>query len=65
MSTYATTLGQTPYDDIGLLGEFDVVVLGGGPAGIAAAATAGEAGFNTLLYPFAASKPVQRSSSLR
>lgn len=49
MSTYATTLGQTPYDDIGLLGEFDVVVLGGGPAGIAAATTAGEAGFNTLL----------------
>ena len=49
MSTYATTLGQIPYDDIGLLGEFDVVVLGGGPAGIAAAATAGEAGFNTLL----------------
>ena len=41
MSTYATTLGQTPYDDIQLLGEFDVVVLGGGPAGIAAAATAG------------------------
>jgi hypothetical protein len=35
---------QTP-----VLGEFDVVVLGGGPAGIAAAAAAAQAGQRTLL----------------
>jgi len=49
MSVYTITLGRDPYDDIGLLGEFDVVVLGGGPAGIAAATTASESGWNTLL----------------
>lgn len=49
MSNYMTTLRQATYSDIGLLGEFDVVVLGGGPAGIAAATTSGEAGLNTLL----------------
>src|SRR5258705_4176524 len=32
-----------------VLGEFDVVVLGGGPAGIAAAASAARAGAKTLL----------------
>src|SRR3954453_22522463 len=32
-----------------VLGEFDVVVLGGGPAGIAAAVAAGRAGRSTLL----------------
>lgn len=49
MTVYKATLGQAHYEDIGLLGEFDVVVLGGGPAGIAAATTSGEAGFKTLL----------------
>ena len=32
-----------------ILGEFDVVVLGGGPAGIAAAAAAGRTGRSTVL----------------
>lgn len=49
MSSFTPTLGKTTYNELGLLGEFDIVVLGGGPAGISAATTAGEAGFNTLL----------------
>ncbi|MEM1384426.1 MAG: FAD-dependent oxidoreductase [Pseudomonadota bacterium] len=41
----------TDHDHMGLplFGQFDIVVLGGGPAGIAAAATASEAGHNTRL----------------
>ncbi len=43
-STIAEPGRQTP-----VLGEFDVVVLGGGPAGIAAAAAAGKSGRSTVL----------------
>ncbi|MEM6824847.1 MAG: FAD-dependent oxidoreductase [Pseudomonadota bacterium] len=49
MSQYLATLGTGSYGRLGLFGSFDVVVLGGGPAGIAAATTAGEAGLSTLL----------------
>jgi hypothetical protein len=42
------TIGE-PARNIDVFGEFDVVVLGGGPAGIAAAAAAGKAGRSTLL----------------
>ena len=38
-----------PARDIPLYGEYEIVVLGGGPAGIAAAAAAGAAGRRTLL----------------
>lgn len=38
-----------PSRKTGILGSFDVVVLGGGPAGIAAAVAAGRAGARTLL----------------
>jgi FAD dependent oxidoreductase len=38
-----------PSRDIPVLGEYEVVVLGGGPAGIAAATAAGKAGRSTLL----------------
>jgi hypothetical protein len=44
----ATTIRE-PERDIPVRGEFDVVVLGGGPAGIAAAATAAGHGRKTLL----------------
>lgn len=36
-------------DEIPLLGKVDILVVGGGPAGVAAAVTAGEAGLCTLL----------------
>lgn len=49
MKTYSNTLGADTYTATGLFGSFDVVVLGGGPAGIAAATTAGELGHDTLL----------------
>ncbi len=49
MDIYQKTLGQNPSRDFGLLSEVDIVVLGGGPAGIAAATTAGETGWKTLL----------------
>src|SRR5215468_2427372 len=40
---------QEPAREIPLYGEYEVVVLGGGPAGIAAAAAAARAGRRTLL----------------
>ncbi|MEM6482731.1 MAG: FAD-dependent oxidoreductase [Pseudomonadota bacterium] len=49
MGNYSHSLGSEPYNRLGVFGSFDVVVLGGGPAGIAAATTAGEAGHRTLL----------------
>jgi len=49
MHVYDKSLAQNPIKDFGLLSEVDIVVLGGGPAGIAAATTAGELGWKTLL----------------
>jgi hypothetical protein len=46
-----------PARDTPIFGEFEIVVLGGGPAGIAAAAAAGALGRKTLLierYGFSA-----------
>ena len=45
----ATRTLREPSRDIPVFGTFDVVVLGGGPAGIAAAAAAGRAGTSVLL----------------
>jgi len=44
-----TDLIREPARDIPVRGAYDVVVLGGGPAGIAAAAAAGARGRRTLL----------------
>ncbi|TCS55624.1 FAD dependent oxidoreductase [Primorskyibacter sedentarius] len=49
MPHYQPSQGSERYWDIPEFGAFDVVVLGGGPAGIAAATTAAEAGHTTLL----------------
>lgn len=49
MQTYQPSLGSGSYQDIPEFGAFDIVVLGGGPAGIAAATTAAEAGHRTML----------------
>ena len=48
MAITQTTITE-PGRALSVLGEFDVVVLGGGPAGIAAALAAGRAGRSTLL----------------
>ena len=49
MPHYQPSQGSERYWDIPEFGAYDVVVLGGGPAGIAAATTAAEAGHTTLL----------------
>ncbi|MEM6663138.1 MAG: FAD-dependent oxidoreductase [Pseudomonadota bacterium] len=49
MESFTPSLGTGSYGGLAEFGTFDVVVLGGGPAGIAAATTAGEAGHKTLL----------------
>jgi hypothetical protein len=43
------TLGAPAYDGIPEFGAFDIVVVGGGPAGIAASITAAEGGHSVLL----------------
>src|SRR3974390_1707955 len=48
MSERPRTISE-PSRDIPVLGEYEVVVLGGGPARIAAATAAGKAGRSTLL----------------
>ena len=49
MGSYLESLDPNSYNKLGILGTFDIIVLGGGPAGIAAATTAAEAGYKTLL----------------
>ena len=49
MGSYLESLDPNSYNKLGVLGTFDIIVLGGGPAGIAAATTAAEAGHKTLL----------------
>ena len=49
MDGYLPTLDADAYRDVPAFGHFDVVVVGGGPAGIAASTTAAELGHRTLL----------------
>ncbi|MCZ4354500.1 FAD-dependent oxidoreductase [Roseovarius aestuarii] len=49
MRKYLPSQGSGSYRGVPEFGAFDVVVLGGGPAGIAAATTAAESGHSTLL----------------
>ena len=49
MGSYLESLDPNSYNKLGILGTFDIIVLGGGPAGIAAATTAAETGYKTLL----------------
>ena len=49
MGSYLESLDPNSYNKLGILGTFDIIVLGGGPAGIAAATTAAEAGYRPFL----------------
>ncbi|MCJ7873402.1 FAD-dependent oxidoreductase [Marinovum sp. 2_MG-2023] len=49
MQKYLPSQGPGGYKGVPEFGAFDVIVLGGGPAGIAAATTAAESGHSTLL----------------
>ena len=49
MTPFTISLAHASYDSLDLLDSFDVIVLGGGPAGIAASTTAAEKGHRTLL----------------
>ena len=49
MAPFTISLEHASYDNLDLLDSFDVIVLGGGPAGIAASTTAAEKGHRTLL----------------
>ena len=49
MERYLGRLGAAAFEDVPHFGHYDVVVVGGGPAGIAASTTAAELGHKTLL----------------
>ena len=49
MGSFSASLGHGAYSKLDVFDTFDVVVLGGGPAGIAASTTAAEKGHRTLL----------------
>ena len=49
MNGYLPSLGAAAFRDVPAFGHYDVVVVGGGPAGIAASTTAAELGHKTLL----------------
>ena len=49
MDRYLPSLGADAFRNVPSFGQYDVVVVGGGPAGIAASTTAAELGHRTLL----------------
>ena len=49
MERYLGRLGAAAFEDVPHFGHYDVVIVGGGPAGIAASTTAAELGHKTLL----------------